>query len=659
MKIQNVAEMTTSFATTRRVTSMRTYKNVDVVNALTAQSAKLAVADNFSMVEANKAAESAMFQCGMTARNVTEAIAYSGRVIDTWTKLAHNGGASAQDLSQGVERAGSAAHQTGTDFEFLSAQIATGVRATGRSGAEIGNMLKTLYGSIHSKDAIAQLDALGISVYKIGEDGSKQFRKAQDVLLDLAVTAQGSKQSMEEVYKSISGGKFQWSKAGATLGDYKEFIRTWGQAVNSMGFTDKQVGMQLDTISRRIGTLKADLVSMNVSAGRNGLVTVLKGTITSVDRFVVGLKQIPAWTIEAAVGLGVAAKAFWVLRGAIVATNVASMASRATPLGAALTVLSIAAVAATEAMGGLANAERDAAAKATDHIAVAQQQMQQMEQQAEFADALISSHQRLQAQIESSTEGTEVHTKALENQKETEKQLTSVLGQAAVDRIKDSNWSVEAYNKEKQAFIQGVNEKKQGLVTMITNRLNALETEREVIQTAIQNYWKDTDSFAESIKEKAKYLSWWQQLWARFNNARAESFQGQADDLRAQARSAGEDLMNYQGDMQDPMGQQLALQYRNYADMADAAQDRADKAKQEVKDTFTEGAQQLYDDLQKNEDEYIAKRQQLSSLVDVPKGLPLAPVDTTSGSGTGGTNGSSRNIICCRYCRRIHGTCWS
>ena len=85
--------MTTSFATTRRVTSMRTYKDINVVNTLTAQSAKLAVADNFSMVEANKAAESAMFQFGMTARNVTEAIAYSGRIIDTWTKLVHNGGA--------------------------------------------------------------------------------------------------------------------------------------------------------------------------------------------------------------------------------------------------------------------------------------------------------------------------------------------------------------------------------------------------------------------------------------------------------------------------------------------------------------------------------------------------------------------------------------
>jgi TP901 family phage tail tape measure protein len=120
---------------------LRTYKNVDVVNALTAQSAKLAVADNFSLAEANRAAEAAMFQYGMTAKSTTEALAYSGRVIDVWTKLAHNGGASAQDLSQGVERAGSAAHIAGADFEFLSAQVATGVRATGRSGAEIGKLI--------------------------------------------------------------------------------------------------------------------------------------------------------------------------------------------------------------------------------------------------------------------------------------------------------------------------------------------------------------------------------------------------------------------------------------------------------------------------------------------------------------------------------------
>lgn len=119
----------------------RLYKDLGIVNALTAQSAKLAVADNFSLVEANRAAEAAMFQYGLTAHNTTEAIAYSGRIIDVWTKLAHTAGASAQDLTQGVERSGSVAKMVGADFEFLNASIATGVRSTGRSGTEIGRLI--------------------------------------------------------------------------------------------------------------------------------------------------------------------------------------------------------------------------------------------------------------------------------------------------------------------------------------------------------------------------------------------------------------------------------------------------------------------------------------------------------------------------------------
>ena len=323
--------------------------------------------------------------------------------------------------------------------------------------------------------------------------------------------------------------KMQWSKVGATLGDYKEFIRTWGQAVNSMGFTDKQVGMQLDTISRRLGTLKADLMSMNVSAGKNGVATVIKDTITIVDRFAVGLKQIPAWTIEAALGVGVLAKAVLVLRDAIVATNVAALASRATPIGAALAVLSIAAVAATEAMGAFANAERDATAKATDQIAVAQQQEQQMEKQVEFADVLISSHQKLQEQIESTTEGTEAHNKAVENQKETEKQLTAVLGEAAVDRIRDAGWSAEAYDKEKQAFVEGVNKKKEALQIMLENQITALTNQKGILETQINNYWADVDAFKQSIFAKADALSWWQKIQASYYGHEKEFHQEQVD----------------------------------------------------------------------------------------------------------------------------------
>lgn len=185
----------------------RMYKDVNIVNALTHQSTVLAVADNFSLLEANRALEAAMFQYGLTAKSTTEAIAYSGKVIDIWTKLAHNAGVSAQDLAQGVERSGSVARTTGVDFEFLNAMIATAVRSTGRSGAEIGNMIKSVLGSINTKKAQDEIHALGIETTKVGKNGAVELRKAQDVLLDIAIQSQGSEKNLENLYKAISGGK--------------------------------------------------------------------------------------------------------------------------------------------------------------------------------------------------------------------------------------------------------------------------------------------------------------------------------------------------------------------------------------------------------------------------------------------------------------------
>ena len=115
----------------------RMYKDVETVNVLTSQSAKLAVADNFSLAESTKDVEAAMFQFGMVAHNAAEALAYSNKIVDVYTALSHQAGVSAQDLAMGVERSGAVAHQAGVDFEFLTALIAQGTRATALSGAEI------------------------------------------------------------------------------------------------------------------------------------------------------------------------------------------------------------------------------------------------------------------------------------------------------------------------------------------------------------------------------------------------------------------------------------------------------------------------------------------------------------------------------------------
>lgn len=184
----------------------RMYKDQATVNTLVSQSAKLAVADNFSMAESTKAVEAAMFQYGLVAKNSAEALAYSNKIVDVYTKLSHNAGVSAQDLAAGVERSGSVAKQAGISFEFLNALIAQGTRATALSGAEIGNMLKTMLASFNSDKAVKELNKLGIATTET-VNGVKKVRSAQAVLMDVAVAAQGTNKDLKDLWIQMSGGR--------------------------------------------------------------------------------------------------------------------------------------------------------------------------------------------------------------------------------------------------------------------------------------------------------------------------------------------------------------------------------------------------------------------------------------------------------------------
>ena len=184
----------------------RMYKDQATVNTLVSQSAKLAVADNFSMAESTKAVEAAMFQYGLVAKNSTEALAYSNKIVDVYTKLSHNAGVSAQDLADGVKRSGSVAKQAGISFEFLNALIAQGTRATALSGSEIGNMLKTMLASFNSDKAVKELNKLGIATTEV-VNGVTKVRSAQAVLMDVAVAAQGTNKNLKDLWIQIGGGR--------------------------------------------------------------------------------------------------------------------------------------------------------------------------------------------------------------------------------------------------------------------------------------------------------------------------------------------------------------------------------------------------------------------------------------------------------------------
>lgn len=263
-------------------------------NLLTQQAARIAVADNFPIMQATKGLESALSQFELQTDDTNQLLVNSNRIIDAWTLAAHRGAASAQDLTEGVSLAGAAAHQAGVSFEFLNALIATGVRTTGRSGNEIGNSIKSFINSMQSDKSIEALKDFGINVYKDNGDGTQSLRSMEDIILDISRMMQTTEKETSKLLLTLSGGKYQVSKMTAILKDYNELVRMSG-LLNSdevIGFTDKQIDIQLNTLNRKMERLGTNIKGLFVDIGESGVLNDLKDITDEINNLVVGVKEL-------------------------------------------------------------------------------------------------------------------------------------------------------------------------------------------------------------------------------------------------------------------------------------------------------------------------------------------------------------------------------
>ena len=184
----------------------RKYKDNQTVLTMTNAAMKLAVADSFSIVEANKNLESSLVQWGFQIKDNNDAMIVSNKIIDSWTALAHKMAVSAQDLSAANQRAAQSMRAVGLSFDEGQALIATMLANTQQAGGEIGNAIKSIMGSFHSKKAIEDMEAMGVAVYKFGQNGKKEFREVGQVLVDLMLKTQNSRENLEKLLKDVSGG---------------------------------------------------------------------------------------------------------------------------------------------------------------------------------------------------------------------------------------------------------------------------------------------------------------------------------------------------------------------------------------------------------------------------------------------------------------------
>lgn len=150
-----------------------------------------------------------------------------------------------------------------------------------------------MFASIQSDKAIKAMEKFGIQVYRMGANG-RELRPMKDIILDISKALENTPKDTKEVNDfllAISGGKFQVSKIAAILGNYKELVRTSKLAHDSSGFTDKQLDLQMNTVSRKFATLKANIDKLFVASGSDGLANDLKWLLDVANRLATALQS--------------------------------------------------------------------------------------------------------------------------------------------------------------------------------------------------------------------------------------------------------------------------------------------------------------------------------------------------------------------------------
>ncbi|MET3209900.1 UNVERIFIED_CONTAM: cell wall-associated NlpC family hydrolase [Paenibacillus sp. PvR008] len=540
----------------------RMYKDVGVVQTLVRQSTMLSTVDLVSLEDATKSMESVLAQYGVQLKNTNDAQLYGGRILDSWSKVAHETMAPARDLGAAFERTGKIAQETGVSFDFMNGLISSGMRNTALSGENLGNMWKTVLGTIRTGKAVSEIEKLGVKTKEV-VNGVEQWRKAEDILLDLSVAVTDKNYDLTQSYAAISRGVYQYAKLAASLNPGDILLGT-AYSIGSTGSTLEYLTTQMDTISRKASQVKTSFIDIFNTAGNDGLRSMIKTVLDITDQLFIGLTKIPSSVFgvtAATVGLGAAFLALkspvknvidslTVVRGmrqglvvvtnsettAVTASSVANAAHAVTSRTAttaevgrtvateattvainaqtaasarAAVMTSVATMGISVAIGLLASlalgmgtaekAQRDETQKIKDNISAREQQISQIDRQIDFFPKLIKAHNDLTKVVNSGTLSEIAQGKAKKQLDEISKAIAVTIGDEGLARLKAAGFTEEAANKE-IAVLKALKLEKEEL-----NR-QSLISQKNSINQDIKDKQDEIAKAEATLNNKALYL---------------------------------------------------------------------------------------------------------------------------------------------------------
>lgn len=246
---------------------------------------------------------------------------------------------------------------------------------------------------------------------------------------------------------------------GALL-DFKTYIQALRLSLTSYGFTQEQVGIQMDTLTRRVEGLKQAFMNFTTSSG-GGFNTLLKEAITIITKLLQTLNSFDTSTLAIFTVMNLIAfkgpevvKAFRSMAASVMVfgRSMRSAGKMATMSNILLTLLTVAADFVV-----LTGAFKTATGKAAEEVDNLNKKLEteselysRQSEAIPIVEQLGEAYRAINEQLEQTQEGTAEYTRLLDEREQVEETLIDIIGQQETETLKAQGVSEAAIASVKE-----------------------------------------------------------------------------------------------------------------------------------------------------------------------------------------------------------------
>lgn len=192
------------------------------------------------------------------------------RINDIYSELAAITASDTQEISTAMEKVASLAHNAGMEVETTSAFLAQMIETTREAPENLGTALKTVIARFQEmkEDPTKLIDSEGVmldankvdkALKSIGVnlmDTNGQFRKLDDVFLEIASRWDTLTMGQQRYIATMAAGSRQQSRFIAMMSDYGRTMELVDAAYDSSGASQRQFEKTLESMNTKLNQLK-------------------------------------------------------------------------------------------------------------------------------------------------------------------------------------------------------------------------------------------------------------------------------------------------------------------------------------------------------------------------------------------------------------------